>query len=318
MKRVGLAILTILTCGMVHALPVGNPSEASLLIDGLFWEGQCPDICDPNLTWCDAISIRVGFLGDYIFNRYLEINSNNKSKDADKTRVMTNAGYFAANFWDRVDVFATLGASSIFQQSDFGTIANRGPGALGVVAPSGDAIYQLWTNTDFSWSVGLRGPIWECGCTSVGAEFQYFQARPKLRYINTYSGPNAQVPLITSDTGSRQAFGNGYTTKYYDWKVGLGISHRIYNLVPYAAVTCSNAKWLLGNAVIRNQYLFGVPPQIAAQAIPFSTVLQDQRAAKTWGYALGVTLVDCEKMSLNLEGDFASSLEVAINAQIRF
>ncbi|MFN0065469.1 MAG: hypothetical protein ACKVOH_04450 [Chlamydiales bacterium] len=310
MKKLFMTMLAVLSCGATYALPVGNPSEASLLVDGVFWEGHCGDMCDPCLTWCDAFSVRVGFWGDYVFNRYMEINSSNKSKDADRTRIMTNAGYIAANFWDRVDVFATLGGTNIYQESDFGTIAGNAPGITGI-APSGDALYQLWTTTDFSWSIGVRGTIWECGCTSVGAEFQYFQTRPSLRYINAYSGPTALS--VQANSGSRQAFGNGYGTKYYDWKVGLGVSHRINMLVPYAAVTWSNAAWKLGHAVLRDP----ATPN-GATGIPFPTVLQDQRSAKTWGYALGVSLVDCEKMSLNLEGDFASSLEVAMNAQIRF
>ncbi len=78
-------------------------SEASLLHDGLFWEGHCgADPCDPCLTWCDAFSLRVGFYGDYVFNRHMRIHhpSGGNSHQLETFQLFTNAGYLALNLWE--------------------------------------------------------------------------------------------------------------------------------------------------------------------------------------------------------------------------
>ncbi|MEG1542376.1 MAG: hypothetical protein RR353_02280, partial [Victivallaceae bacterium] len=122
----------------VQALPVGNPSEASSLIDGIFWEGVAGDPCDPCATWCDSVSLRAGFYGDYVFNRLFTTNVPEQitgfpntfsttppttvqtypnaayDKDMFDSDLFTNAGYIALNIWDRFDVFTTLGATSAY------------------------------------------------------------------------------------------------------------------------------------------------------------------------------------------------------------
>ncbi len=88
MKKIIFTILTILSCGGAYALPVGNPSDASLLYDGLIWEGHCADMCDPCVTWCDAFSVRIGFYGDYVFNRHMQVDTIEDQSDIE-TRLGT-------------------------------------------------------------------------------------------------------------------------------------------------------------------------------------------------------------------------------------
>ena len=115
MKKLFATLLTVMACSAAHALPVGNPSDASLLCDGLLWEGHCGDPCDPCLSWSDAFSIRVGFYGDYVFNRHLK-GDHRIRKQIDHTKLITNAALITANFWDRFDVFTTLGATKLFME----------------------------------------------------------------------------------------------------------------------------------------------------------------------------------------------------------
>ncbi|MCP5469956.1 MAG: hypothetical protein H7A36_05570 [Chlamydiales bacterium] len=314
MKKLFMTMLAVLSCGATYALPVGNPSEASLLCDGIFWEGHCGDMCDPCLTWCDAFSLRVGFWGDYQFNRYMETNTGCSAKrDVDVTRITTNAGYIAGNFWDRFDIFGTLGTTQIDMWGDAGIWSAITPGTpANTVVQTGAADFHMWTTTDFSWSIGVRGTIWECGCTSIGAEFQYLQSRPDLKFFDLLQGGdlvtgNASAPSFRT----RQAFGNCFRVKYYDWQIGLGISHRINMLVPYAAIRWNSAKIFMGDARLLQSTAGGM-------SIPVQLKLEDLNSIKAWGYAVGVSLVDCEKMSLTAEGGFASSLEFAVNGQIRF
>lgn len=291
MKKLFVTMLTILTSGAAFALPVGNPSDASLLCDGICWEGHCGDMCDPCLTWCDAFSVRVGFYGDYVYNRHLETNDTDPDKDIDHSQIFTNAAFLAGNFWDRFDIFATLGVSKFYLEG------NRRSFTEDVVARG---LYEVESNSEFSWSIGARGSLWECGCTTLGAEFQYFQSRPHITRIVDFRGSGDATSgghLInpTSIVGS----------KYYEWQFGLGISHRINFLVPYAAVKWSGARLHLGEA----RGLFGNAG---------TATLLDLKNDKLWGYAIGVSLVDCEKMSLTVEGRYADETALYVNGQIRF
>ncbi|NGX54839.1 MAG: Major outer membrane porin [Chlamydiae bacterium] len=280
MKKLFMTMISVLACGAAFALPVGNPSDASLLCDGVIWEGHCGDPCDPCLTMCDSWSIRVGFYGDYVFNRHLEVDNDNNGQnyDIEHTEIYTNAGLIAFNLWDRFDIFATLGASTLYIDTNarafLGTPGQR---------------FELETETDFSWSIGARATIWECGCTSFGIEGQYFYTKPDIKRITTAATYSAYVD-------------DQFDAKYREWQIGIGVSHRINLLVPYVAVKWAGAKLDLDDAVISSP----------------SITLWDAESKKVWGFAVGVSLVDCEKVSLTVEGRFADEKAVHVNGQIRF
>ena len=280
MKKLFMTMISVLACGAAFALPVGNPSDASLLCDGVIWEGHCGDPCDPCLTMCDSWSIRVGFYGDYVFNRHLEVDkdNNNNDHDIEHTEIYTNAGMIALNMWDRFDIFATLGASTLYIDTNasafWGTPGNR---------------FELETETDFSWSIGARATIWECGCTSFGIEGQYFYTKPDIKRITTAATSSAYID-------------DQFDAKYREWQIGIGVSHRINLLVPYVAVKWAGAKLDLDDAVTTSP----------------TTTLWDAESKKVWGFAVGVSLVDCEKVSLTVEGRFGDEKAVHVNGQIRF
>lgn len=284
MKKRILTVLVFLTSGAAYALPVGNPSDASLLCDGLFIEGHCGDPCDPCLSWLDAFSVRIGFYGDYVFNRHMEVDDNARDCDVEDTKINTNAGFLAVNFWDRFDIFATLGATNIFVETNeraFG-LANSGR-------------FEIETETHFSWSLGIRGTIWECGCTTLGGEAQYFYTNPDI------------TRLTQEDTFS--VYPSGFSAKYREWQIGLGIAHRINMLVPYAAVKLSHSQFRLDDTVVSGFF---------NGTVPASVILYDLESKKRWGFAIGVSFVDCEKASLTVEGRWGDEKAVHINGQIRF
>jgi major outer membrane protein len=281
MKKSLITLLTVLASGSAYALPVGNPSDASLLCDGLLWEGHCADPCDPCLAWYNAFSFRLGFYGDYVFNRHLEIDTNEDDSDIEHTRISTNAALLTANLWDRLDLFATLGATSF----DIDTNAFAFGGTNG-------SRLELESETNFSWSVGLRGTVWECGCTSLGIEGQYFFMRPDMRRV-TQGADTSVYPDNIIDA------------KYREWQIGAGISHRINIFVPYVAVKWSRARLTFDNGIPNPTTLPGVK-------------LFNTKNKKDWGWALGVSLVDCEKASLTVEGRFSDEKAVHVNGQIRF
>jgi major outer membrane protein len=291
MKKLLVTMLAVLSCGATYALPLGNPSEASLLCDGVFWEGHCGDLCDPCLTWCDAFSVRLGFYGDYVFNRYMEADATSNNRDLDSAQVYTNAAYLAANFWDRVDIWGTLGATNLTFSGDLGLLNP----AAGV--ETGDNVFELTGVEDFSWSIGARATLWECGCTALGVEFQWFSTRQdvdKLTIYDNFGGVKRET--FASDRNLK--------VQYTDWQIGLGVSHRINMLVPYIGVTWGTAQAKFGSAAPS----FGVD----------SVDLNNFESVKTWGFAVGTSLVDCEKMALTVEVDLAREAAAYVNGQFRF
>ncbi len=303
MKKLLMTMLAVLTCGAVQALPVGNPSEASLLCDGVFWCGNgdgCCDPCNPCGNWCDSFSFRAGFYGDYVFQRFLRndktFGTNNRSQ-LDHSRINTNAAYLAVNFCNRFDVFATLGMSNIFLE---GNISSFSPSVIlqTPIVTTGSRI-ELETRTEFSWSVGGRITIWECGCTNFGIEGQYFRTDPRVIRV-TWAALASNYPGATSPF---------LRARWSEWQVGLGVSHRINILVPYIAVKWSGQRLKWEN----NPNVLGFPVDSGA-AITFNNL----RNRKYWGYAVGVSLVDCAKAAVTVEGRFADEWGLYVNGQIRF
>lgn len=287
MKKLFVTMLAILTCGAAYALPVGNPSEASLFCDGIFWCGNgggCSDPCNPCGSWCDSFNFRVGFYGDYVFNRHLRTRGRSTGRHhIDHARINTNAAYLALNLCNRFDVFATLGQTDGFFE---GNVSSLG-------AAVGGPRFEIETSAQFSWSVGARATLWECGCTALGIEGQYFRTNPRIKRISV-----AATTTVNPSGSPRQH------VQYNEWQVGLGLSHRINILVPYIAV-----KWSGSNFDLRNTDL---------TAFSITSPYTRFRNSNRWGYAVGCSLVDCGKAALTVEGRFADEKALYVNGQVRF
>ena len=297
-----MTFLSVLSCGAAYALPVGNPSDASLLVDGLLWEGHCTEICNPCTSICDAISVRAGFYGDYVFNRHLEIDRSDVDDNDDTgpsiehTQLYTNAGLIAVNFYDRIDVFSTLGITNMYIDSNLFRFVEGT--ATATAAVNGER-FTLQAGSDFSWSVGARGTLFETGCTSLGIEGQYFSWNPDIMRITVAENFSTYPD-------------NSLGIHYEEWQFGVGVAHRIHIFVPYIAVKWANARVDFGNA--RLPIPIGPGPTRPLAHIH----LRDLQEHKSWGYAVGVSIIDCEKMSATVEGRFADEKAVHVNSQIRF
>lgn len=376
----------------LQALPVGNPAEPSLLIDGTMWEGTSGDPCDPCATWCDAISIRAGFYGDYVFDRVLKTDVTKTVDDmaaalttsADATAGVstataatrdnaaygkhihdaewaTNAAYLALNIWDRFDVFCTLGASSGYFKA--GSDAFSVVGLFGTSATSTTAIndnrpnvfltqgvVELYTDTSFSWSIGARGALWECGCATLGAEFQYAQSKPKVETLNVFCTPaqftvhkprgykNTPFPLPTDAGTEAAANTKSATIQYHEWQAGLALSYRLNMLVPYLGVKWSRASFDADNIRIAqpklaapilgltawNPTFLGSTSQTPAtkELVDFMQIASMQinkmKSRKACGIVVGATLVDADKWSITGEARLIDERAAHVNAQFRF
>lgn len=374
----------------LQALPVGNPAEPSLLIDGTMWEGTSGDPCDPCATWCDAISIRAGFYGDYVFDRVLKTDVTKTVEDmaaaptqsdtqttgiagtATNTAVSranaaygkhihdaewnTNAAYLALNIWDRFDVFCTLGASSGYFKAGsdafsvvglFGlhetTVANTNRPNVFLT----QGVVELYTDTSFSWSIGARGALWECGCATLGAEFQYAQSKPKVETLNVLCTPaqftvhkprgykNQALPLPEGAGTDAATDTKSATIQYHEWQAGLALSYRLNMLVPYLGVKWSRASFDADNIRIAQPRLankildltawnpsFLGASDAAAQLVDSvqiaSMQINKMKSRKACGIVVGATLVDADKWSITGEARLIDERAAHVNAQFRF
>jgi len=283
----------ILLSSRVWALPVGNPSEASLLSSGLCWE-NISDSCYEQICSCpsgyvkpglyDSTSFRIGFYGDYVFQRNLKMQAlkGHGYSYINQSQLFTNAGYLALNFYDRVDLFGTLGASRW----------NLAGNASAFNAEAG-TFEEIYSDPGLSWSVGTRVTLWECTGTALGGEFQYFQFRTPIEYVS-----NSGFYDIGQDNGMSQ---------YAEWQFGLGISHRFWeHVIPYAAVKWSSARLTLGDAIYENI------------ALSTDAILTRAKTALLWGYAVGLSLTTCDRGALTVEGRFGDESAFYVNGQFRF
>ncbi|WP_213318985.1 porin [Chlamydiifrater volucris] len=254
------------------------------------------DPCDPCSTWCDALSLRAGFFGDYVFNRLLKtdvpntffmsaaktgtVGANSFSgterpntalhKNMTQSQLYTNAGYLALNIWDRFDVFCTLGTTNAYIKGSsaafnlvglFGNTDTTEANNIETTVPNvsvGNAFVELYTDAEFSWSIGARGALWECGCATLGAEFQYAQAKPEISQINVVSnvaqfsiahpkgfvGRDIKLPLPTLDDKSIPDLSKtkSVSANYSEWQVGLALAYRLNFISPYVGIKWSRAK----------------------------------------------------------------------------
>lgn len=293
MKKVALTLICFMTAATSHALPLGNPSDASLHRRGIFTKDTWPTEWNACGCWSEMWSARFGFYGNYVFDKYMKADDGAERGDGIRsTEINTNAGYLAFNFCNRVDLFATLGVSNI--QIDK-TLSTR-------VAGASDQIYYLSTSSHFSWSLGTRATLWQWGCLTLGAEAQYFQADPSLNYF-------------LRATDSPQYFAQNLPMKYEEWQLGLGVSYRVNiapcstALIPYAGLTYDRTTIDSGHALIRDVNL---GPPVPLTPIP------NMKNSKDWGYAVGITLASGNCMSLAVEGRYVNERALYINTQFRF
>lgn len=292
MKKLFAVALTMLSCGAIQALPLGNPAEPSFLRDGLFWDGSCADFCDPCASWCDAWSFRAGYYGDFVFNRHLEVDSGNTDgRSIEHSSLFTNAGYLVLNLWDRFDVFSTLGATNLYFSTNVVSFQNP---AIAIPTPTGR--FDIETETAFSWSVGGRLTVFECGCATFGIEGQYFRTNPNIRRVTL-----ADVVSVYPSSS--------FDLVYDEWQVGIGVAYQIWCFVPYFGAKYSKAN------VSFNDELFTI---ILDETTDFTGTFNDLRSRFNGGYVLGVSLIDCEKIALTVEGRWPDEKAVYVNAQIRF
>lgn len=395
MKRLLKSVLVFAALGSassLQALPVGNPAEPSLMIDGILWEGFGGDPCDPCTTWCDAVSLRLGYYGDYVFDRVLKTdvskeflmgeapkdasgnivaNSPTQTKSRENpaygkhfqdAEMFTNAAFMALNIWDRFDVFCTLGATNGYLKGNsaafnlvglFGT--NEQTAQLNTLVPNvslAQSVVELYTDTAFAWSVGARAALWECGCATLGASFQYAQSKPKVEELNvlcnaaefTINKPQGYVGVefpLDLTAGTPNATGTkDASIDYHEWQASLALSYRLNMFTPYIGVKWSRASFdadtiriaqpklataildvttlnptIAGAGTVTQQ---GQNGELADTMQIVSMQINKMKSRKSCGLAVGTTIVDADKYAVTVETRLIDERAAHVNAQFRF
>lgn len=384
MKRLLKSVLVFAALGSassLQALPVGNPAEPSLMIDGILWEGFGGDPCDPCTTWCDAVSLRLGYYGDYVFDRVLKTDvakefemGKQYAADAAQSQtpetasnvaygkhfqdaeMFTNAAFMALNIWDRFDVFCTLGATNGYLKGN--SAAFNLVGLFGLTAVTVDAadlpnvsltqaVVELYTDTAFAWSVGARAALWECGCATLGASFQYAQSKPKVEELNvlcnaaqfTINKPQGYVgqafPLPETAGTANAANVKDASIDYHEWQASLALSYRLNMFTPYIGVKWSRASFdadairiaqpkaatFVGDITTLNPTISGKAQDAATLQDTMQIVslqINKMKSRKSCGLAVGTTIVDADKYAVTVETRLIDERAAHVNAQFRF
>lgn len=284
MKKILTLAFSLLIPGSIFALPLGNPIDATLLSEGIFDDCFCkPEGC------LFPTSYRLGFYGDYVYNRHLKVDNSSAGGSLHEVELNTNAALFALSWCDRFEAFATVGASNIWIFTSVDSFH---------IPPPTDFMF-IDSETSLSWSVGGRATLWGCGCFNLGVEGQYFRANPLINYAQD----EGASPVYQDD---------GTTLTYTEWQVGLGLSY--YHaltccgtaLVPYVGISYSDARLDTNNFVYEDE----VPPR----SLPIPSLDSDRHV----GYGLGLTLVGNDMISVTVEGRFVSEKALHLNAQFSF
>jgi major outer membrane protein len=283
MKKLSFALLSLLNFGMLSALPVANPIDASLYTYGIWWCDTVREPCDPCYSWCDAFSMRLGFWGDYVFNRHLEDNVRD-GDSIERFSIYKNQGVLTFNWCNWIDVYGLVGVANFSQQTPFKTAGS-------------EIMVDIEYEAALSYGAGARMTLWEWGCFGVGLEGQYFGSQPKLENFSLYSNGTVNYPS------------NVNSSTYNEWQVGLGAAYTIATgygnaFIPYIAIKFAGADFTQNNE------------SYSAGGLTLSQEnLENERYV---GYAVGMTATVCQKGGVTVEGRFADEKAVYVNGQIRF
>ncbi len=184
----------------VFALYNGNPSSPGIMEEGFL------------LTKEGNVTASIGYRGDYCLDRRMRVSSK-FSGDFERFQYTLQQGVLALDFFDRVDVYGSLGAMRI----------------EALQRPMEGFKNEYETGCRFTWGIGGTALVYQFGNgTAIGIDGKYQRATPNLDWI----GVNGF------------AFGelSGAQIQYSEWQIGLGLSYPIDMFVPYISLKYSNAK----------------------------------------------------------------------------
>lgn len=272
MKKLIASFCLLLSAASLHALPVGNPADPMLYTNNFYFDGsECWNCFD----WID---LRLGFYGDYVFDRNLQYQSDIDERKPRDVRIITNAGSVTLNFFDWFDIFGVFGAMGIHQ------FENEG-------ASQDELVYS----TRPCYSGGGRITFWQCDCFYLGAQGQYLYSETQFNSITDY---NPGTMIYQQNAADKHS-------DYGEWQASVACTYMFvdsanFSLLPYAALQFAGVKWQ------RNHVLSD------------GTTLLELEQQKLVGWTIGMTALLCDMGGVSVEARFGNEKAMSVLGQLSF
>lgn len=156
--------------------------------------------------------------------------------------------------------------------------------------------HEIFTKRALGWGIGTKCVLFKKGDFFLGTDLKYFETSQKPRYFVVNGLPYNIV--------------SNYRLKYHEVQAALGVCYRAWIFAPYV-----NATFIYAH--------IEPEPAVLLVRLPDDNKLEDSQTKSIvgqnkWGIALGLTLVDCKKMSLSCEWRGINQNAIDINGEIRF
>lgn len=195
------------------ALPTHSPNRPTYFRD----DSSSFDPCDPCFSWREALNWRIGYYGDFVYNREMKRRRyGHQAGIVERVAFTTNGGTLTVNAADWFEFFTMLGTTKFFIRTPN---KEEGGESLTLFSPS------------FSWSIGMRGTIWKYRDLAFGFSGQYFRTYTRANSFLDYRG------------GTSTFFNDNSKRPFYEWMASFGTSYTFsgttMSFIPHAALTAS-------------------------------------------------------------------------------
>lgn len=200
MKRYFVTV-SLLLLSRAFGMYMGNPYLPEFPKEGVLLSKEFP------------VSLKVGYQGAFIYERGLKLDQGFERSISKKETLKyhTNQAVVSVGFWDRLEVFAGLGA-----------------GQFWFCGPIDDSVIKTLTHENFLWEAGGRALLIFWKETALGVSAGYQAAYPDLDSLTINETP---------ESTSRS------TVRYSQWQAAISISHKVGILSPYIGGSYSYLKY---------------------------------------------------------------------------
>lgn len=272
----------------LSALPINNPADICLL--------DCPFAILPgratnvDIELPHYIRTRVGYFGNFVYNRRLESASLGLTKQVESARIITNGGFFALDLFDHLTFYGRFGATQITYDSNASAFNQEGD------ARSGKRI-QYFFGTTTSWNLGAQALIFKWRDFFVNLEGQYFETKPYLSYVPYESETSIWYP----------PFNVPYL--YQESQASVGLVYMLNSMVtPFVSLAWSSVHTSGKNYVFNFQ----------GRNLDETTTLINLQNAQSISYTIGSSITISKAINFTLEGQFAGQRAFTAMAQLLF
>ncbi|MBS0624053.1 MAG: hypothetical protein JSS62_05460 [Verrucomicrobia bacterium] len=317
-------------------MPVLNPWEYAFL-NSPTYKTPCPN---------KNYSLRAGILGDYVWNRRLEIKDFPQA-DILQTSLSTYQGVLTFNLCKRFELYVGLGSSQLnllTPASAFGYQFTGTLQSLGIAPPFGSNNYPIFdpngllsiaSTAAFSCNLGLSGILWTCNNLALSVSGHYFYTNPPI--ANVTLPPTFQnnavgsqfIPIFGGDTPTAAPstiYLPNSSFKYQEWQTDLCLAYtvcisRTLKAIPFVAFEWAGVLVDFGNALIST--LPTTPTTIGVYApqwpeSAFTANLYPLQEQNPFGFTVGTSFVGRDRFAAGIEWRFINESAFCVDVNMSF